>query len=73
MKEKSLKKRWNDKTPEFWKRIQRWAIITGSIAGAVIAAPVALPVGIITVAGYVVTISATIATTSQLTVVDSKN
>jgi hypothetical protein len=73
MKEKSLKERWNDKTPEFWKRIQRWAIITGSIAGAVIAAPIALPVGIITVAGYVVTISATIATTSQLTVVDSKN
>jgi hypothetical protein len=68
-----LVKRWNGKTPEFWKRMQRWAIITGSIAGAIVAAPIALPVGVITVAGYIATVSATIATTSQLTVVDSKN
>jgi len=41
--EKSLKERWNEKTPKFWKRVQRWAIIGGAVAGAIIAAPVALP------------------------------
>ena len=30
--EKNLKERWNGKTPKFWKRVQRWAIITGAVA-----------------------------------------
>jgi ABC-type phosphate transport system permease subunit len=68
--EKNLKERWNAKTPKFWKRIQRWAIITGTIAGVIIAAPIALPAAILTTATYLVTISATIATTAQLTVND---
>jgi hypothetical protein len=70
--EKSLKERWNAKTPKFWKRVQRWAIISGAVAGAIIAAPVALPAALITTATYVAAISATIATTSQLTVEGKK-
>ena len=31
-----LKKRLTAKTPKFWKKVQRWAIITGAIAGAII-------------------------------------
>jgi hypothetical protein len=68
MKEKTIKERWNGKTPKFWKRVQRWAIITGAVAGAIIAAPVTLPVGVITAATYIAAVSATIATTSQLTI-----
>lgn len=68
--EKNLKERWNAKTPKFWKRVQRWAIITGAVAGAVIAAPVALPAALITTATYLATVSATVATVSQLTVED---
>jgi hypothetical protein len=64
--EKTLKERWNAPTPKFWKRAQRWAIIAG-------AAPVALPAALITTATYVATVSATIATVSQLTVDDSKS
>ena len=72
MEEKSFKKRWNGKTPDFWKRIQRWAIITGSIAGAVIAAPIVLPAGVVTAVTYIATVSATVAATSQLTLEDTK-
>ena len=65
-----LKKRITAKTPKFWKKVQRWAIITGAVAGAIIAAPVTLPVGVITAATYIAAVSATIATTSQLTIED---
>lgn len=68
--ENNLRERWNAKTPKFWKRVQRWAIISGAVAGVIIAAPVALPAALITTATYVAAISATIATTSQLTVED---
>lgn len=67
---KHLKKRWNSKTPKFWKRVQRIAIVAGAVAGVVIAAPVALPAAIITAAGYVVTAGTVAATLSQLTVED---
>jgi anti-sigma-K factor RskA len=70
--EKSLKERWNGKTPKFWKRVQRWAIITGAVAGAVLAAPVTLPAAVITTATYVATVATTAATLSQLTVEDTK-
>jgi len=71
-RDKTLKERWKGKTPKFWKRVQRWAIITGTVAGIVIAAPVALPTAVITTATYLATVSATIATTAQLTVNDKK-
>lgn len=70
--EKSLKERWNGPTPKFWKRVQRWAIITGTVAGIIIAAPVALPAAVITVAGYVATAGTVAATLAQLTVEDTK-
>ncbi len=70
--EKTLKERWKAPTPKFWKKVQRWALITGAVAGIILAAPVALPAAVITTATYVATVSATIATTSQLTVDDKK-
>ena len=70
--EKNLKERWNGKTPKFWKKVQRWAIITGAVAGAVLAAPVTLPAAVITTATYVATVATTAATLSQLTVEDTK-
>jgi hypothetical protein len=70
--EKNLKERWKAKTPKFWKKVQSIALITGTIAAIIISAPVSLPAGIITTATYLVSISATIATTAQLTVDDAK-
>jgi hypothetical protein len=63
----SLKDRWNAKTPKFWKRVQRIAIIAGTIAGIIIAAPVTLPAAIITAAGYIAVVGTAVATTAQLT------
>jgi len=69
---KQLKKRWNAKTPKFWKKVQQIAIVAGTIAGVIIAAPVALPAAVVTVATYVVTAGTVAATLSQLTVEDTK-
>ena len=70
MAEKTLKERWNSKTPKFWKKVQKIAIISGVIAGAIISAPFSIPVGIVTTATYIATISTTVATVAQLTVDD---
>jgi len=69
---KHLKKRWNAKTPKFWKKVQKIAIIAGTVAGVIIAAPVALPTAVVTVATYVVTAGTVAATLSQLTVEDTE-
>ena len=66
-----LKERWNAKTPKFWKKVQRIAIIAGTIAGIIIAAPVTLPAALITVAGYVAVVGTAVATTAQLTKEDN--
>lgn len=68
----SLKKRWNAKTPKFWKKVQNIAIAAGAVAGVIIAAPIALPAAVITAATYVVTAGTVAATLSQLTVEDIK-
>jgi uncharacterized membrane protein len=66
--EKNLKERWQGKTPQFWKKVQRYAIVAGTIAGSIIAAPIALPTLVVAVAGYVATAGAVAATLSQLTI-----
>ena len=68
-----IKKRWNAKTPKFWKNVQKVAIALGAAAGVVIAAPIALPAAVVTVAGYLVTAGTVAATLSQLTVEDYKD
>ena len=70
---KQLKDRWNAKTPRFWKNIQRIAIVAGTIAGVILTAPIALPAGLITAAGYVVTAGTVAVTLSQLTIEDKKS
>lgn len=69
----NIKKRWNAPTPKFWKRVQKVAIAVGAAAGVVIAAPIALPATVVTVAGYLVTAGTVAATLSQLTVEDYKD
>lgn len=69
----TLKKRWNAKTPGFWKKVQKVAIALGAAAGVVLAAPITLPAAVVTVAGYVVTAGTVAATLSQLTVENTKD
>jgi len=67
-----LKKRWSAETPKFWKRIQKLGIVIGAIGGAILTAPVSLPVAAVTAATYMITAGSVMATMSQLTVVDDK-
>lgn len=68
----NLKERWQAKTPKFWKKVQRIAIVAGTVAGLIIAAPVTLPAAVITAAGYVVAVGTAVATTAQLTKEDNQ-
>ena len=68
----NLKKRWNSKTPKFWKKVQQIAIAAGAVAGVIIAAPIALPAAVVTAATYVVTAGTVAATLAQLTVDDTE-
>lgn len=55
-------------TPKFWKKVQKVGIALGAIGGTLITLPVALPAGIVTLAGYLTAIGATVAAVSQVTV-----
>lgn len=65
---KNLKKRWNAKTPTFWKKMQKIGIIAGTIGGIIIASPVALPALLVSASGYLILAGTVTATLSQLTV-----
>ena len=62
-----LRERWNAKTPNFWKKIQKIGIALGVIGGTIIALPVALPAGVVAAGGYLVAVGTATATLSQLT------
>jgi hypothetical protein len=64
----SIAQRWSAPTPKFWKRVQKIAITIGAIAGVIVTAPIALPVAVVTVASYAITVGTVAATLSQLTV-----
>ena len=64
----TVKHRWNSKTPDFWKKVQKVAIAAGAAAGALLVAPITLPAIVITAAGYIVTAGTVAAALSQLTV-----
>lgn len=67
-----LKERWQAKTPNFWKKMQRIGIALGVIGGTIISLPVALPAAVITAGGYLVAAGTVTATLSQLTKEDAK-
>ena len=55
-------------TPRFFKRLRNVGILLASVAGAVLAAPVALPVAIVTAAGYLTVAGGVLTAVSQMTV-----
>ena len=64
----SIAQRWSAPTPKFWKRVQKIAITIGAIAGVIVTAPITLPVAVVTIASYAITVGTVAATLSQLTV-----
>lgn len=69
----NLKKRWSAKTPKFWKQVQKIGLAAGAVGAVLVAAPVTLPVSIVTLGGYLVTAGSVAAALSQLTVEDKKD
>lgn len=64
-------KRLKAPTPKFWKKVRNTMIAVGTVAGIVLAAPVALPAAVATIAGYALTVGAVGTTLAQLTKEDA--
>jgi hypothetical protein len=54
-------------TPKWWKKFRNTASVIAGIAGALIVAPIALPVGVVTALTYVAVVGGAVAGTAQLT------
>ncbi|MBW4359392.1 hypothetical protein [Flavobacterium taihuense] len=63
--------RVNAPTPKFFRLLRSIGLAMLAISGSVIASPVALPVAIVTVAGYVAVAGGVISAVSQITVDNS--
>lgn len=59
--------RFKAPTPEFWKKVRNITGVVAGIAGALLVAPVALPVATVTALTYIAVIGGTIAGTAQFT------
>ena len=53
-------------TPKWWKKFRNTAGVIAGIAGALIVAPIALPVGVITAFTYIAVVGGAVAGTAQL-------
>jgi len=64
----NLIERAKSPTPKFFRVLRSIGLALLAISGSVIAAPVALPVAVVTVAGYVALAGGVISAVSQMTV-----
>jgi len=48
----NIVRRFKAPTPVFWKKIRNKMILIGTVSGALLAAPIALPAIVVTLAGY---------------------
>lgn len=69
----NLVERAKSPTPKFFRILRSIGLAMLAISGSVIAAPVALPVAIVTVAGYVAVAGGVISAVSQITVDNKEN
>ena len=54
-------------TPNFFKTIRTIGLTLAAVGGAVIAAPIALPIAVVSVAGYLVVAGGVLSAVSQVT------
>ncbi|SFS33268.1 hypothetical protein SAMN05660206_101191 [Sphingobacterium wenxiniae] len=57
-------------TPKFFKVLRSIGLIVAAVGGAIVTAPVALPVAVVTVGGYLTVAGGVLSAISQITVVD---
>ena len=66
--EMNVVQRFNAPTPKFFKRLRDVALILGALGGAVLTATVSLPLIVLTIAGYLVTVGVVAGGVSQTAV-----
>ena len=66
-----LKERYKKRTPSFFRRLRNIGIALAAASGAILAAPIALPVAIISAAGYLA-VAGTVATAVSQAVVEGE-
>lgn len=69
----NLKERFKAETPNFWKKVRTIGVMMLGISSIILASPVALPVGIVSVAGYVATAGGVLGAISQFAVKDDNH
>lgn len=57
-------------TPKFWKKVQIIGLSLAGLSTVILTAPVSLPIGIVTFAGYLATAGGVVGVISQLTIKD---
>ena len=68
----NFKERYKKPTPPFFRKLRNIGIALAAAGGAIIAAPIALPAAVITVATYM-TVAGTVATAVSQAVVSDKD
>ena len=60
-------KRVKSPTPKFFKVLRNIGLVLAAVGGTILAAPIALPIVIITIGGYVAVAGSVLSAVSQLT------
>ena len=60
-------------TPKFFKVLRTIGLVLAAVGGTILAAPVALPVAIVSISGYIAVAGGVISAVSQLTTTDENN
>lgn len=55
---REAKERWSKPSPRFFKKITKFFIVIGGVGTVLITAPISLPIGLVTLGGYLVTAGA---------------
>ena len=66
-------KRIQAPTPKFFKVLRTIGLVLAAVGGTILAAPVALPVAIVSIGGYIAVVGGVISAVSQLTTTDENN
>jgi uncharacterized membrane protein HdeD (DUF308 family) len=69
---KNIVKRVAAPTPKFFKVLRTIGLALAAVGGTILAAPIALPVVVTTIAGYATVAGGVLTATSQLTTKDDK-
>jgi hypothetical protein len=70
---KEIIKRWKSKTPSFFKKVVNLGLSVGVIGGAIITAPVTLPIAVVSIGGYMVTVGTVTAVVAKLAKEDNSD